>query len=91
LPKGLENAAPKLSKFIEKQYAIVSETDLTRARNIAPADERSLTDGMVRRPKRSARHDASSRVDETGHAVDGRHFNGFCEGQGRHHAREAPS
>lgn len=56
LPHYFEGGAFELGQFIQKQYAVVRQTDLSGHRVGAAAHQRHIADGVVRRPERPGGH-----------------------------------
>jgi hypothetical protein len=53
LPKRFERRRPELDQLVKKEYAVVSERDLTWSHGIAPTEKADGADRVMRRTKRA--------------------------------------
>ena len=64
LPHRFQNAAFELRQFIEKQHAVVRQRNFTRRRIHIPAQQSRIARRVMRRAKRSSRHQRLPRLQQ---------------------------
>src|SRR5208282_5488816 len=73
----------KLGKLIQKQHAIVGETDFPRSRLAGSAEQSSVRNRVMRTPKRPGRHEPVLTVQQTTDAVDLGRLDSFAQSERR--------
>src|SRR5206468_11891112 len=78
----------KLRKFIEKQYSIMSQTDLARSRLTGPTEQTGVGYGVMRTPERPTGHKAMLRIRQAANAVNFGRLNRFLQRKRRQNRRD---
>jgi hypothetical protein len=70
LPEDLEHIPPELWQLVEEEHTSVSKAHFAWPRGRAAADQASITDGVVRRAKRSLSEEGEAERESSSHAVN---------------------
>ena len=79
-----------LRELIEQVHAVVRQGDLTRHREVPPADQPDVRDGLVWGAAGARRDDGRAPAGHTGDAVDARGVEGFGQGHIRQNRGQSP-
>jgi hypothetical protein len=90
LPQDFEASAIEFGQLVEKQDAVMSQTDLAWSGHTAAADHAGIANGVMRRSKRSYRQERFARGQPSQCAVNARCFQAFVRGQQRQNRRKTP-
>ncbi len=86
LAQHFQDARPELGQFIQEQHPAMREGDLTGLRPVAPADQSSMADGVMRRTEGARPNQGHVRGKGIRHRVDAGHIQGFVDRHGRQDA-----
>ena len=94
LAEGFERVFGVFRKFVEKEHAVVRQTDLAGLKMCTAADEGDVGNGVVGRTKRACGDEGVAASEFTGHGMDLRGLQTFGQTEGwqnrgeafRHHA-----
>ena len=88
LTHHFEHTSVELRQLIEKQYPIMSQTDLSRLRISSPAYHRHIRNGMMRRTERTLYHQGSLHPYLSCYRMDLRCLQRFMQGERRKNSRQ---
>jgi hypothetical protein len=84
------DVSAELRELIEQAHAVVRQGDLPRHREVPPADQPDVRDGLVWGAAGARRDDGRAPAGHTGDAVDARGVEGFGQGHIRQNRGQSP-
>ena len=90
LSQDLPNVAAELGELIQEQDAVMGQRHLARHRDMTPADQPHIRDGMVGCAKWAGHDQRRAVASKASDTVEARGLDGLSEGHGRQDGCEPP-